>query len=142
MTDLPKETRVTLPTRFVNGSGFIQNLVEHECGGVALIESVAGSIRANHLHREDWHYLYVLSGRCHYFERPAGSTEKPEGIRVGPGQMIFTPPMVEHAVWFTEPTVVISISRFGRTHEQHEADVVRLTELMIPPEYMKQWKGR
>lgn len=138
--NLPTETRVKLPSSFINGAGRIQNLCEHEIGGVAIIESLGGSIRSNHYHKEDWHYLYVLSGRMHYFERPAGSQEAPVATRVSEGQMVFTPPMTEHAVWFTETTVIVSMSKLSRTHDEHEADVVRLPVLMISREYMKRFK--
>ncbi len=50
--------------------------------------------------------------------------------------MIFTPSNVEHAVYFPTETVVISVSKLNRTHQVHEADVIRLAESMIDPEWL------
>lgn len=138
---LPTTTQVDLPQPFSNSSGTIQNIVEHLCGGVQIITSVKGTIRANHSHG-DWHYLYVLSGSLHYFERPAGSKEKPEGIRFGVGSLVFTPPDVEHAVWFPEETVVLSISGGSRTHDSHEATLKRLKDSMVSEDYLKRHRQR
>jgi uncharacterized RmlC-like cupin family protein len=116
---------VPLPPIYVNAAGSIQNLVERECGGVALIRSKAGSKRSSHHHKTDWHYLYVQSGRMHYRERAVGSETVLE-FWVGPGQMVYTPPLVDHWTDFEEDTVMISVSRLSREHEQHEADLVRV----------------
>lgn len=116
---------VPLPAAFANQAGTIQNLVERECGGVARIRSVAGSRRSSHYHKTDWHYLYIESGKMRYRERPVGSETVME-FTVGPGQMVYTPPMVEHWTDFTEETVMISISRLSREHDAHEADLVRV----------------
>src|SRR3990167_5380907 len=101
---LPETNAPKLPPIFLNESGYIQNLVEHECSGVAVIRSKAGAIRADHFHATDWHYLYVISGHVHYFERPAGSDEKPRHREFGAGDLIFTGPMMEHVLYFPEPT--------------------------------------
>jgi quercetin dioxygenase-like cupin family protein len=119
-------TRAALPPPFINAAGSIQNLLEEPCGGVAIIHSKAGSIRSQHYHRTDSHYLYVLSGRMLYFERPVGSKELPEPVEVRAGQMVFTPPLVEHATSFDEDTVLVSMSKNARTTEKHEADLVRV----------------
>lgn len=117
---------VPLPPCFINAAGSIQNLLEQPCGGVSIIRSRAGSIRSQHYHREDSHFLYVLSGCMHYYERPVGSTEKPAPVIVKAGEMVFTPAMVEHATVFPEDTVLVSMSKRARTHEAHEEDLVRV----------------
>lgn len=115
-----------MPPAYINAAGSIQNLLEEPCGGVAVIRSRAGSVRSQHYHLTDAHWLYVLSGQMHYFERPVGSKETPEPILVQAGEMIYTPSMVEHATSFSEDTVLISMSKNPRTHEAHEADLVRV----------------
>jgi quercetin dioxygenase-like cupin family protein len=116
---------VPLTPAFANQAGTIQNLVERECGGVARIRSVAGSKRSSHWHKTDWHYLYIESGEMQYRERPVGVETVTEFI-VRAGQMVYTPPRVEHWTFFPVDTVMISISRLSREHEQHEADLVRV----------------
>src|SRR5262245_57038925 len=122
-------TVVQLPAPFLNDAGSIQNLLEEPCGSVAIIKSDANTFRACHYHKEDHHYLYVLSGRIHYYERPVGGlTDQFQGLPplqclprvwgkyriVYPGQMIFTPPMLEHLLHFVEPTEMISMSKLTR----------------------------
>lgn len=138
---------VQLPQSCDSSAGKIQNLVEHAVGGVGIIHSRKDSVRANHWHREDWHYLFVVSGGFEYEEwdpkgiapsrmalaiSAAAIVGKPIPpdetlyLTVGPGQMIFTPPNRAHRLRFTEDTVMVSVSKLNRTHASHESDVVRL----------------
>lgn len=125
--------KVELPAHHQSDAGMIQNLLELPCGGVGLIASKTNAVRANHWHREDWHYLYVVQGSFVYFWRPVGSESKPERMTVKEGELLYTPPREEHAMWFREPTVMVSMSRLPRTHDSHEADVVRLETPLVRP---------
>lgn len=113
---------------YTDARGCILNLLEQSCGGVSIIETKAGSRRSDHWHREDGHWLYVLSGRFDYYERPVGSTEKPAHRTISQGEMVYTGPNVEHATVFPVDTVLLSMSLRPRDHASHESDVVRLTE--------------
>jgi Mannose-6-phosphate isomerase len=94
---------------------------------VAIIESKAGAVRSLHYHRSDAHWLYVLSGEMHYYEREVGYVEWPTApLIVGPGQCVFTPSMVEHKTVFPVATVLVSMSLRPRDAGSHESDVVRL----------------
>lgn len=122
----PEDRIVPLPTPFVDSRGKIQNVLLSPINSVVVIESKAGSVRANHYHKTDWHYCYVVSGKILYLERPVGSSDVPDPKVMGPGNLFFTPPMVEHAMVFTEDTVFLTLSRNVRTHEAHEEDLVRV----------------
>src|SRR5260370_38722035 len=87
---------VPLDNDFVNGKGIIRNLVLAPIGGAAFIRSVKGSVRANHYHKTDWHYAFILSGAVQYFWRPVGSQEKPQTRGLRSGQMEFTPTLPGH----------------------------------------------
>jgi hypothetical protein len=126
--------KVELPQFHQSDAGMIQNLLELPCGGVGLIASKANSVRANHWHRTDWHYLYVVSGSFVHFFRPVGSNKRPKRMTVKSGEMLYTPPNEEHALWFREPTVMVSMSRLSRTHDVHEDDVVRLETPLVGPQ--------
>lgn len=119
---------IALPTAFVDDRGSIRNLHLGAAGGVSLIECKPGTYRSDHYHREDWHYLYVERGSIEYRWRKVGETDV-HRLTVTPGQMIFTPPMVEHTTFFPYYTKLVSISRFGRDHATHEADLVRVPRL-------------
>jgi quercetin dioxygenase-like cupin family protein len=105
-------------------SGPITNL--NVAGNVSILHCDAGSKRSSHHHKSDWHYLFVVRGVMHYRERPVGSTERPELKIYYPGDMVFTGPNVEHWTEFPIQTTLVSVSRLHRTHEAHEADLVRV----------------
>ncbi len=96
-----------------------------------LISSTKGALRANHYHKTDWHYCYVVEGCIEYFHRPTGSSALPQRLLVQRGEMVFTPPMVDHAMKFPEDTVFLTLSRNPRDHASYEADVVRI-EMVVP----------
>lgn len=136
VADIVKNTRkfgypiganVPLDPAFVDDRGSIQNLLNTPMNGAAIITSKKGSVRSNHWHKTDWHYLYVLSGSMEYWERPADPKEnyrdEPEIFTAG--QMVFTPPYMIHKTVFLEDTVLLSFSKRNRDHDSHEEDVVR-----------------
>jgi len=122
-----KEPKVSLEKPFVDARGAIQPLVERAMGSALLITCKKGAVRANHYHKTDWHYAYLLSGAMEYYHRPTGSTQKPEMLVVKSGEMVFTPPNVDHAMKFLEDTEFITLSRNTRDQASYEADVVRIT---------------
>lgn len=129
--DYSVDTFVPLDDVFENANGEIRNLVQAPIGAVSRIGSKRGSVRANHWHRTDFHYAIVEYGKVLYFERAVGETEVPTPRLFGHGQMFFTPPNREHAMLFVEDTVIYTFAKRRRTHEEHEADVVRV-EFVTP----------
>lgn len=124
---LPLEDQVvTLPAPFVDSRGAIQTLVEGGFNAAQIITSKAGTVRSNHYHKTDWHYLYVLSGSMRYLHRPAGSRETPKSFTVGTGQLVYTPPLVEHATEFLEDTVLLNLAGGARDQASYESDLVRV----------------
>jgi len=128
----PEEKIVPLDDTFVNENGTITNLLFTPIQSVAHITSRARSVRANHYHRTDAHYSYLVSGEILYFERNVGDTSVPIPVRVSPGQMFYTPPNREHAMLFTQESVFMTFAPKIRDHEHHEQDVVRVQ--FITPE--------
>ena len=122
---LPTDALVPLEPPFADERGAIQPLVEREMHSALMISSKQGSVRANHYHKTDWHYCYVVSGTMEYHHRPVGSSEQPTKVIVEAGQMVFSPPMVEHAMYFPVDTVFLTLSRNARDQESYEDDVVR-----------------
>ena len=106
--------------------GDIQMLVDFPIGSALVITSKEGAVRGNHYHKEDDHYAYLASGRIEYYHRPAGSSEAPEVLIIEPGQMFYSPPMVEHTMRFLEDSVFYVFAKLNRDQESYEADVVRV----------------
>lgn len=126
------ESLVPLPAPFVDARGVIQTIVrDKKISTVQLITSKAGSIRANHYHKTDWHYMYVVSGTMTYFYRPVGSQVTPSSILVQAGQLVYTPSLIEHAVEYHEDSVFINIAGGPRDQTAYENDLVRV-ELIKP----------
>jgi len=115
-----------LPEPYADARGAIQMLIDFPIGSVHVITSRAGAIRANHYHKEDDHHCYLASGRIEYYDRPAGSAAPPRLTVIEPGQMFYSPPMVEHAMKFTEDSVFYVFAKLRRRPEEYEADVVRV----------------
>lgn len=127
--DFPKDTLLSLEKPYVDARGMIQPLVDVDMKSCVLIASKKGTVRANHYHKTDWHYCYLLSGSMEYYQRPVGSRTPPERLVVKAGQMVFTPPLAEHAMVFLEDTTFLAFGRNSRKQESYEADIVRIAPL-------------
>ena len=128
----PKEGVVELEAPHEDDRGYIQSLVNFPMKNLSLISSKKGSVRSNHYHVTDWHYMYVLSGAFDYYFRPTDSDEELKVVHVEAGGMIFTPPMEDHATVFLEDTKLLTMSRNPRDQEAYEKDVRRV--ILIDPE--------
>ena len=117
---------VPLEKEFTDARGSILPLVDEEMKSAVLISSKKGSIRANHYHKTDWHYCYVLSGSIDYYFRPVGAKTPPKHVKVKTGQLFFTPPRVEHAMCFPEDATFVCLGRNSRDQKAYEADVERV----------------
>ena len=120
---------VSFTETFSDDRGSILSLLSFEkpsIGSVVLIDSKKGSIRANHYHKTDWHYCYVVSGSIDYYARDVNSTSPPVLTHIKKGQLFYTPPMLEHAMCFPEDTVFLTYGGGTRKQEEYEADLVRV----------------
>jgi quercetin dioxygenase-like cupin family protein len=127
--DMLQNPILPLKKPFSDDRGIIQNLVslnESQMRSAVLIESKKGSLRANHYHKVDWHYCYIISGSIEYYYRPTNSDKEPIKILINAGQVFYTPPMVEHAMVFPEDTIFLTLGGGTRIHEDYENDLVRV----------------
>ncbi|MDA0261212.1 MAG: cupin domain-containing protein [Proteobacteria bacterium] len=122
----PKDVILSLEAPFVDARGAIQPLVDATMESAVMINSAKGTVRANHYHKTDWHYCYVIKGQIEYHHRPHGSEDKPEIVIVDEGELFFTPPMVDHAMVFLKDTIFLTLGRNSRRQEVYEADVERI----------------
>lgn len=123
----PEDQVVPIDDFFKDERGEIKNLLFTPINSVAIINSKAGTVRSNHYHLSDFHYLYVISGSMEYYERDIGqSSDEIKPIIVKTGQMVFTPPHKVHKTVFLEDTVLLSCAKNVRDNEHHEQDVVRI----------------
>ena len=116
---------------FVDERGGIARVVDQDkfpIRAVLKITSKAGTIRANHYHKNDYHYIYIESGKCEYSEKPSDDPKAPiETVTIGPGDLVLSEPGIIHAVKFLEDTVFYAFTTEKREQDQYEGDTVRVT---------------
>ncbi|RAP31728.1 hypothetical protein DID78_00195 [Candidatus Marinamargulisbacteria bacterium SCGC AG-343-D04] len=120
---------VNLGDQFKDDRGSITSLIslmDPSIGSVVIIESKKGAVRANHYHKKDWHYCYVLSGKIDYYAREVNSNEEPIKTTVCSNQLFYTPSLLEHAMYFPEDCVFLTFGGGSRTQEDYESDLVRV----------------
>ena len=134
--NLPKEVQIELEKPFVDERGGIQPLVDLPMKSCVLISSKKNTIRANHYHKTDWHFCYVMEGSIDYYHRKVGDTNSPQLEKIKKGKLFFTPPMVEHAMVFHEDTVFLTLGGNSRIQSEYELDLVRI-DLISPDTVFK-----
>ena len=117
---------VSLPNGFGDDRGIIQPLCDLNMKSASLIVSKPNSWRANHYHKKDWHFIYVLIGSFEYYFKKTNSGEKTKKKIVKKGDLLFTGPMIDHAMLYTEETEILCLSKNPRDQKTYEEDTVRI----------------
>lgn len=106
--------------------GFIQNLLFHPVQSIALIRSRKGTVRSNHYHKKNGHFLYVIRGEMKYYERDLNDETgaKSTIITVKKGEMIWTAPNKVHKTVFTKNTLLLSLT-LNTSQADQEMDTIR-----------------
>ena len=120
--------KVLVPQNFTDERGTIKNIADGKLGDVAIISSKANSIRANHVHDNDWHLSYVVSGSMRYFWKSNVQENEVKSVLVESGEMVYTPQKAPHKMQFLEDSIFIAISQLSREQENYEADTKRLPD--------------
>ncbi len=118
------ETLTHIDPAVVDPRGAITNLFEGRIEHVALITSKKDSVRANHYHQEDQQYIYLVSGAYESHSVDTRNPEKRQVLRVRPGDIVFTPPLIAHAQKFTEDSVFLAFSTRQRQDGKYESDTI------------------
>lgn len=115
---MPIEVIKKIEPAFVDKRGVISNILEKPISHVAIITSKAGSIRGNHYHPTQYQYVYLLSGKYESYSRDINEKNSKIVMNViNPGCLVITPPMVAHAMKFTNNSVMLNL-----TTGQRESD--------------------
>ena len=122
----PKEPLVKLPEAHADERGAIQPLCDLNMKSASIIVSKKNTWRANHYHKSDWHFIYVLEGSFEYYYKKTNSQDKIKKIIVKKDQLLFTGPLVDHAMFYTEETKLIVLSKNPRDQKTYEEDTVRI----------------
>lgn len=104
--------------------GLIANVFEGKVEHVALITSEKGSVRGNHYHKEDHQFIYLVSGAFESHSVDVRNPAKRQVLKVRPGDLVDTPPLVAHAQKFTEDSVFLALSTRQRGSGKYENDTI------------------
>lgn len=122
---------VHVDPEFVDERGGIARVLDqnkYKIQTILRITSKAGTIRSNHYHKKDYHYLYIESGKCEYSEKPVEEKgSEIETVTLVPGDIVLSRPNIIHAVKFLEDSVIYAFSTEQRDPNKYEGDTVRIT---------------
>jgi len=108
--------------RSKDNRGSIESIIEEKTNNISIITCNSKTIRSNHSHKKDWHYMYVLEGVMEYFFVIKNETYF---MRIKKGENVFTPPRELHATYFPVKTVLLVSSKNPRDRKTYEKDTVR-----------------
>jgi hypothetical protein len=102
--------------------GSIVSVVEEKTNNISIINCNSKTIRSNHLHKKDWHFMYILNGIMEYFFI---NENKIFFMKLKKGDVVFTPPKEIHATYFPVKTVLLVASKNKRDQTTYEKDTIR-----------------
>lgn len=86
-----------------------------------------GAIRANHYHKKDTHYSYMIKGSMEYtYQAVKDKNAKKQKIIIKKGEIVKSPPMTMHAMRFLEDSIFIALTTEARDQKKYENDTVRV----------------
>ena len=122
---LPKKSKkIKYILRDKDTRGTILSIFENMIKNVSIITSNKNTIRSNHYHLQDWHYIYVISGSIHYLYKRLNE-KKINYLYVKKGEIIFTPNNEIHTTYFSSNTEMIVANGQDRNKITYEKDLVR-----------------
>ena len=124
--EYPNTPVVPIDHKYEDERGVINNLLHTPITSIARLTSKAGTERANHWHKYNAHYTYVVSGEIEYWERPLDGDAQPQKWTFKAGEMFYTRPRVIHKMVFHVDTVFLTFAPELKDHDSYEDDVVRV----------------
>lgn len=122
-----KSHKINLPEGFLDERGKILPIVD-DFANVQMIYSNKGAVRANHYHKADSHYCYLITGKVEYFWRNHDEDSIQKEIFVA-GDLFLTGPNIDHQMVFTEDSIMVVVSEFKRDALSYDADIVKIPPL-------------
>ena len=108
--------------------GQIVKVLEGKITSVLVIPSKKGAVRANHYHKKDTHYVYMISGKMRYTVKDLSKKRaRKQWVILNPGDLVYTPAMTAHAMEFLEDSVFLALTTQKRDQKNYENDTVRIT---------------
>ena len=104
--------------------GYFYSLINDKIKNISYLYSKKNTIRSNHYHLKDFHYIYVIKGSIHYMYRSLKS-KNIKYMHIQEGNTIFTPPLEIHTTYFAQNTHMLVANSQNRNKQTYEKDLVR-----------------
>jgi quercetin dioxygenase-like cupin family protein len=111
---------------FKDERGYLLKILDKGFSSCIEIFSKKGSIRANHYHKKDEHFCYILKGEILFFYRNRKKGSKLNYKVMKRGDLFFTTYDQDHLAYFLKTTHFLSYSSRKRSKFDYESDLVRL----------------
>jgi hypothetical protein len=111
---------------FKDERGYLLKILDKGFSSCIEIFSKKGSIRANHYHKNDEHFCYILKGEILFFYRNRKKGSKLNYKIMKKGDLFFTTYDQDHMAYFIKTTHFLSYSSRKRSQFDYEKDLVRL----------------
>ena len=111
---------------FKDERGYLLKILDKGFSSCIEIFSKKGSIRANHYHKKDEHFCYILKGEILFFYRNRKKGSKLNYKIMKKGDLFFTTYDQDHLAYFLKTTHFLSYSSRERSKFDYENDLVRL----------------
>ena len=111
---------------FKDERGYLLKILDKGFSSCIEIFSKKGSIRANHYHKKDEHFCYILKGKILFFYRNRKKGSKLNYKIMKKGDLFFTTYDQDHLAYFLKTTHFLSYSSRKRSKLDYENDLVRL----------------
>ena len=111
---------------FKDERGYLLKILDKGFSSCIEIFSKKGSIRANHYHKKDEHFCYILKGEILFFYRNRKKGSKLNYKIMRKGDLFFTTYDQDHLAYFLKTTHFLSYSSRKRSKFDYENDLVRL----------------
>jgi predicted SAM-dependent methyltransferase len=105
---------------------FYQGGVDH----VAVVKSKKGAHRGDHYHKETTQHILITQGTMEYYYAPFNNPGAVKCIKVGPGDMITTPPYEIHTLRFPTDNEFMVFSTGKRGGKDYESDTFRVSPIL------------
>lgn len=121
---------IKIKPEIIDERGFITKIIDqnkYNIKSILYIFRKKSSIGANHFHKKDYHFIYVLSGKIRYFEKDMHEKDAPlESVILNPGDLVLTLPAKAHATEILEEGVHLAFSTENRDSKSYEKDTIRI----------------
>lgn len=115
---------------FSDERGVILDILEAEIHHTGVITFKKGAVRANHYHKQQDQYTYILSGKIELKSKDMGKEGSPTETHIlGVHDLAIVPAHVAHAYKALEDTVMICLTTHERDMQSYEDDTIRIEPL-------------